>query len=74
MSRQFDELIRRFNEFKDRFGEDDPLVSQWRTEIDMREALELHSSETSLVPEKSVGRVEKAIFKNAALERLLSRQ
>ncbi len=40
MSRQFDDSMRRFNEFKDRFGEDDPLVSQWRTELDMRRAFE----------------------------------
>lgn len=74
MSRQFDELMRRFNEFKDRFGEDDPIVSEWRNEIDMREACEVKSAETSLVIEKSVGRAEKVGFKNAALERLLSRQ
>lgn len=74
MSRQFDEFMRRFNEFKDRFGDDDPIVSEWRNEIDMREACEFKCSETSLVTEKFVGRAEKAIFKNAALERLLSRQ
>ncbi|OGB33142.1 MAG: hypothetical protein A3F78_12450 [Burkholderiales bacterium RIFCSPLOWO2_12_FULL_61_40] len=73
MSRQFNELIRRFNEFKDRFGEDDPLVSQWRTEIDMREALEFNASDTALAPDRSVGRAEKVVFRNAALERLLSR-
>lgn len=74
MSRQFDELMRRFNEFKDRFGEDDPIVSEWRNEIDVREAFEVNSSAASLVLEKSAGRAEKAVFKNAALERLLSRQ
>ncbi len=74
MSRQFDELMRCFNEFKDRFGEDDPLVSQWRTELDTRETVEFKSSDTALVYEKSVEHVGKTSVKNAALERLLARQ
>jgi hypothetical protein len=40
MSRQLDHASRIFHEMKDRYGEGDPLVSQWRSELDVREAFE----------------------------------
>lgn len=40
MSRQLENWVRLMNELRDRYGSDDPIVSQWQSELDGREAFE----------------------------------
>ena len=40
MSRRLEECRRVLNEMRDRFGEDDPMVSRWMDELETKSSLE----------------------------------
>lgn len=76
MSRQFEDLKRRWNKFRDRLGESDPVVSQWREELDAREASELLQK---MVASRrnylglSLSRRSAVVERSAAIERMRTR-